>query len=102
MRQEASADVTRAVAARRRAGHALRLPGLPRELNAIQVSVLLPLGCDGASGRASVGRVLPCHMTLTVTSRDRTPEGGKKAYFHHTGDNVLSVTCEPELVLPQR
>lgn len=81
MRQEASADVTRAVAAWRRAGHALRLPGLPRELNAVQVSVLLPLGCDGASGRASVGCILPRHVTLTITSRDRTPERGKKITF---------------------
>lgn len=49
MCQEAAADVTRAVTARRGAGHALCLARLPRELDAIQVAVLLPLGCYGAS-----------------------------------------------------
>lgn len=49
MCQEAATDVTRAVTARRGAGHALCLARLPRELDAIQVAVLLPLGCYGAS-----------------------------------------------------
>lgn len=44
MCQEAPADVTRAVAAWSGAGHALRLARLPRELDAVQVAVLLPLG----------------------------------------------------------
>lgn len=77
MCQEAAADVTRAVTARRGAGHALCLARLPRELDAIQVAVLLPLGCYGASWRASVGRVLPCHMSLTIAARDRTPGGSE-------------------------
>lgn len=49
MCQEAAANVTRAIAAGGGAGHALRLARLPRELNAVQVAVLLSLGCDGAS-----------------------------------------------------
>lgn len=74
MCQEAAADVARAVASRRGAGHALRLAGLPRELNAVEVTVLLPLGCYGAPRSASVGHVLPGHMTLAVTPWNRTPE----------------------------
>lgn len=77
MCQEAAADVTRAVTARRGAGHALCLARLPRKLDAIQVAVLLPLCCYGASWRTSVGRVLPCHMSLTIAARDRTPGGSE-------------------------
>lgn len=49
MCQEAAANVTRAIASWSGAGHALRLARLPGELNAIQVTVLLSLGCYGAS-----------------------------------------------------
>lgn len=49
MCQEAAADVTRAIASRSGAGHALRLARLPRELNAVKVTVLLSLGGYGAS-----------------------------------------------------
>ena len=44
MGQEAAADVTRAVAARGRARHAVCLPRLPGKLGAVDVAVLLPLG----------------------------------------------------------
>lgn len=49
MCQEAAADMTRAVTARRGAGHALCLARLPRELDTIEVTVLLSLGCYRAS-----------------------------------------------------
>lgn len=49
MCQEAAADMTRAVTARRGAGHALCLARLPRELDTVEVTVLLSLGCYGAS-----------------------------------------------------
>lgn len=49
MCEETAADVTRAVTARRWTGHALRLAGLPRELDAVHVAVFLSLGCYGAS-----------------------------------------------------
>lgn len=75
MCQEAAANVTRAVAAGGGAGHALRLAGLPRELNAVKVTVLLPLGCDGASRSTSVGHILPRHVALTITAWNWTPEG---------------------------
>lgn len=73
MCQEAPADVTRAVAAWGGAGHALRLARLPRELDAVQVAVLLPLGSQRAARRASVGHVLARHVSLTVAAGDRTP-----------------------------
>lgn len=71
--QEAPADVSRAVAARRRAAHSVRLAGLPDELRAVDVVVLLPLRRQGAARRAAVGGVLPRHVTLSVTARHRTP-----------------------------
>ena len=81
MREEAAADVSRAVAARRGAGHPVRLPRLPGELRsvsvAVSVAVLLPLGRQRAARRAAVRRVLPRHVTLSVTARDRTPGGGR-------------------------
>lgn len=47
--QEAAAHVARAVAPRGGAGHAVCLPRLPRELRAVHVPVLLPLGRQGAA-----------------------------------------------------
>ena len=44
MCQEAAAHVPGPVTAWRRAGHAVGLPRLPRELGTVHVAVLLPLG----------------------------------------------------------
>lgn len=74
MSQEAPADMSRAVAARRRARHAICLARFPDKLRAVDVAVLLPLGRQGAARRTAVGGVLPCHMTLSVAARDWTPE----------------------------
>lgn len=73
MGQEAAADVARAVAARGRTRHPVRLAGLPDELRPVDVAVLLPLGRQGAARGAAVGGVLPGHVTLSVTARHRTP-----------------------------
>lgn len=76
MCQEAATDMPRAVAAWCRAGHALCFTRLPRELNSIQVAIFLSLGCYGTSRSTSVGRVFPRHMSLTITTWDRTSERG--------------------------
>lgn len=89
MCQEAAADVTWAVTTRCGAGHALCLARLPRELDAIQVAVLLSLGCYGASWCASVGCVLPCHMSLTIAARDWTPGETERDVLR--GDMINSV-----------
>lgn len=78
MCQKAAADVTWAVTARCGAWHALCLARLPCELDAIQVAVLLSLGCYGASWCTSMGCILSCHVSLTITTRDWTPEGTEK------------------------
>lgn len=49
MGQEAAADMSRAVAARGRAAHAVRLAGFPHKLRAVDVAVLLPLCRQGAA-----------------------------------------------------
>lgn len=75
VREEAAADVPGAVTARRGAGHALRLHGLPGELGAIEVPVLLPLGRQGAPGRTSVGGVLAGDVALAIASGHGAPGG---------------------------
>lgn len=49
MGQEAATDMSRAVAAWCRAGHALCFSRLPCELDSVQVAIFLSLGCDGAT-----------------------------------------------------
>lgn len=75
MREEAATDVPGAVTARRGAGHALRLHGLPGELGAIEVPVLLPLGRQGAPGRTSVGGVLAGDVALAIAPGHGAPGG---------------------------
>ena len=75
VREEAPADVPGPVTARRGAGHALRLDGLPGELGAIEVPVLLPLGRQGAPGRTSVGGVLAGDVTLAIAPGHGAPGG---------------------------
>lgn len=73
--EEAAADVPRAVAARRGAGHALRLDRLPGELGAVEVAVLLPLGRQRTPGRAAVRGVLAGDVALAITPGHRAPGG---------------------------
>lgn len=79
--EEAAADVPGSVAPGRGAGHALRLDRLPGELGAVEVAVLLPLGRQGAPGRAAVGRVLAGDVALAVTPGDRAPGSRQKTHF---------------------
>lgn len=81
MREEAAADVPRPVASRRGTRHALRLDRLPGELGAIEVPVLLPLGCQGAAGCAAVGGVLPGYVALAVTPGNRA--SGEQTHETH-------------------
>lgn len=80
VREEAAADVPGTVAPGRGAGHALRLDRLPGELGAIEVPVLLPLGCQGAAGGTAVGGILPGDVALAVTPRDGAPEGRQETH----------------------
>ena len=73
--EEAAADVPRAVAAGRGAGHALRLDRLPGELGAVEVAVLLPLGRQRTPGRAAVRGVLAGDVALAITPGHRAPGG---------------------------
>lgn len=45
MGEETAADVSRAVASRRRAAHPICFARFPNILGAVDVAVLLPLGC---------------------------------------------------------
>lgn len=82
MRQEAAAHVARAVTTRGGTGHAVRLPGLPRELRAIHVAVLLPLSGQRASRSAAVRCVLSSHVTLPITPGYWTPAARGSAGCH--------------------
>jgi len=93
--QEAPADVTRAVAAGRRAAHAVRLAGLPDELRAVHVAVLLPLGRQGAARRAAVGGVLPRHVTLAVAAGHRTPGEREEAERRELRESPPGATVAP-------
>lgn len=59
MCQEAAVSVSGAVAARRRAGRALGLEGLPGEGGAVKKTLLLPTCCQRTAIGTAVGGVLP-------------------------------------------
>ena len=86
MCQEAPTDMSRSIAARGWARHAICLSGLPGKLGAVNVAVLLPFGRQGAACRTAVGRILPRHMTLSVAAWDGTP--GER-----NGHNFAHLTC---------
>ena len=76
--EEAPVGVSRAVAARRGAGGALGLEGLPVEGGPVQDALLLaPRGQRAAVG-AAVRGVLPADVAKAVTAWHRAPAGGRQ------------------------
>lgn len=77
--EEASADVARAVTPGCGAGHAISLSRLPRKQRPVHETILLTFCSQWAARRTAMRRVLPSHMTLTVTSRHGTPAISSRA-----------------------
>ena len=95
MRQEAAADVHRAVAPRRGTNHDLFVDRLPGELGAIEVPVLLPLGRQGTPGRTAVGGVLPCYVALAVTPGDGAPGADRADTLEGPGGKEKPASSPP-------
>lgn len=81
--------MTWAVAAWSGTGHAVCLPSLPCELCAIHVAVFLPLGSQRTTWCAAMRCILPCHVTLSITTRYRTPKNNKTSPDLKTSCRIL-------------
>lgn len=71
--EKAATDMAWAITSRCGACHTISFSRLPWKWSSVHKTILLTLGSQWAAGCTAMRGVLPCHMTLTVTPRYRTP-----------------------------